>query len=66
EIVGMPDSNLLELAGIKGIAHPTLHRMARALADIALDGAQTLGEDYISSGDRQTASEYFDRVLAGH
>lgn len=66
EIVGVPDSNLLELAGIKGVAHPALHRMARALADIALDGAQTLGEDYISRDDRQTASEYFDRVLAGH
>ena len=64
EIVGMPDSNLLELAGIKGVAHPALHRMARALADIALDGAQTLGEDYISRVDRQTASDYFDRVLA--
>jgi glutamate--cysteine ligase len=64
EIVGTPSPELLELAGIKGVAHPALHRMARALADIALDGAQSLGENYISAQDVKIASDYFDRRLS--
>jgi glutamate--cysteine ligase len=64
EIVGTPSPDLLELAGIKGVAHPALRRMARALADIALDGAQSLGEDYISPRDVETAAAYFDRKLS--
>jgi len=64
EIVGTPSNDLLELAGIKGVAHPALRRMARALADIALDGAETLGEDYISRRDVETAATYFDRKLS--
>lgn len=64
EIVGTPNPDLLELAGIKGVAHPALRRMARTLADIALDGAQTLGEDYISRRDIETAAAYFDRKLS--
>jgi len=64
EIVGTPNSDLLELAGIKGVAHPALRRMARALADIALDGAQTLGEDYLSARDVETSAAYFDRRLS--
>ena len=63
EIVGTPNQDLLELAGIKGVAHPALRRMARALADIALDGAQALGEDYLSAQDVETAAAYFDRKL---
>src|SRR5205823_8957279 len=64
EIVGTPNYDLLELAGIKGVTHPALRRMARALADIALDGAQTLGKNYISARDVETASTYFDRKLS--
>jgi len=64
EIVGTPNPDLLELAGIKGVAHPALRRMARALADIALDGAHALGGDYISRGDIETAAAYFDRRLS--
>ena len=64
EIVGTPNYNLLELAGIKGVAHPALRRMSRALADVALDGALALGEDYISARDIATAAEYFDRKLS--
>ena len=64
EIVGTPNPDLLELAGIKGVAHPALRRMARALADIALDGAATLGEDYLSRRDVETAAAYFDRRLS--
>jgi glutamate--cysteine ligase len=63
EIVGTPSIDLLELAGIKGVSHPALRRMARALADIALDGAESLGTDYLSSDDVKAASEYFDRVI---
>ncbi|MFL5502334.1 MAG: glutamate-cysteine ligase family protein [Gemmatimonadaceae bacterium] len=64
EIVGTPNPDLLELAGIKGVAHPALHRVSRALADIALDGAESLGENYISTRDRETAASYFDRKLS--
>jgi glutamate--cysteine ligase len=64
EIVGTPNPDLLELAGIKGVAHPALKRMARALADIALDGAQSLGKEYLSARDIDAASVYFDRVLS--
>ena len=63
EIVGTPSVDLLELAGIKGLSHPALRRMARALADIALDGAESLGTQYLSPADVETASEYFDRVI---
>jgi hypothetical protein len=38
--------------------------MSRALADIALDGAESLGENYISTRDRETAASYFDRKLS--
>ena len=65
EIVGTPSADLLELAGIKGLSHPALRRMARALADIALDGAVSLGTDYLSSADVEVATEYFDRVIPG-
>jgi hypothetical protein len=61
EIVGTPNYDLLELAGIKGVAHPALRRMARALADIALDGAESLGEDYISRRDIRSR----DLLIAG-
>jgi len=64
EIVGTPNPDLLELAGIKGVAHPALRRMARALADIALDGAEALGEDYLSRRDVEMATAYFDRRLS--
>jgi glutamate--cysteine ligase len=64
EIVGTPNPDLLELAGIKGVAHPALRRMARALADIALDGAESLGRDYLSAQDVESAAAYFDHKLA--
>ncbi|HEY4671250.1 MAG TPA: glutamate-cysteine ligase family protein [Gemmatimonadaceae bacterium] len=64
EIVGTPNPDLLELAGIKGVAHPALHRMCRALADIALDGAESLGDDYASARDVEIAANYFDRKLS--
>ena len=63
EIVGTPNVDLLELAGIKGLAHPALRRMARALADIALDGAESLGTQYLSRENVKTAAEYFDQVI---
>ena len=63
EIVGTPSIDLLELAGIKGLAHPALRRMARALADIALDGAEALGAEYLSADNVRTAAEFFDRVI---
>ena len=63
EIVGTPSTELLELAGIKGLTHPALRRMARALADIALDGAESLGSAYLSAVDVKAAAEYFDRVI---
>jgi glutamate--cysteine ligase len=63
EIVGTPSIDLLELAGIKGLGHPALRRMARALADIALDGAESLGPDYLAPDDVRTAAEFFDRVI---
>lgn len=64
EIVGTPSIDLLELAGIKGLSHPALRRMARALADIALDGAESLGTEYLAAEDVQAAAEYFDRALS--
>ena len=64
EIVGTPNVDLLELAGIKGLAHPALRKMARALADIALEGAESLGAEYLSREDVRTAADYFDRVFS--
>jgi hypothetical protein len=39
--------------------------MARALADIALDGAESLGPRYLSPEDVRVATDYFDRVISG-
>jgi len=64
EIAGSPNVDLLQLAGIKGVGDPLLRRMARALADIALDGAESLGRSYISATDVESAAAYFDRKLA--
>lgn len=64
EIVGAPSAELLELAGMKGLAYAPLRRMARALADIALDGAESLGTGYLSADDVGAAAEYFDRVIS--
>ena len=64
EIAGTPNVDLLQLAGIKGVGDPLLRRMARALADIALDGAESLGRSYISATDVESAAAYFDRKLA--
>ena len=66
EIVGAPNADLLELAGIKGLAHLALRRMARALVDIALDGARTLGPDYLAPADVEAATDYFDRVISAY
>lgn len=63
EIVGAPNADLLELAGIKGMGHPALRRMARALADIALDGASSLGPEYLTPENIETAAQYFDRMI---
>jgi hypothetical protein len=37
--------------------------MARSLADIALDGAESLGPDYLSADDVRTATEFFDKII---
>ena len=64
EIAGTPSVDLLQLAGIRGVGDPVLRRMARALADIALDGAESLGRSYVSATDVESAAAYFDRKLA--
>lgn len=64
-LIGTPSAELLELAGRVGLADSQMHSMTSRLAELALSGAKSLGEHYISEADIATAGEYFARALAG-
>ncbi len=61
EVVGTPRTALLHVAGARGLADNRLARMARELADIALDGCRRLGPGFISPADMEVAEAFFDR-----
>ena len=64
EIVGEPDAQLLERAGHLGLGHPTLARMARELAGVALGGAARLGAEFLSERYQGEAARYLSRLTS--
>ncbi|MEO8908774.1 MAG: glutamate-cysteine ligase family protein [Gemmatimonadaceae bacterium] len=63
ELLGSPSETLLERAGRLGLSDPDIHRIASELTALALSGAASLGEDYISPANLDIARVYFARVL---
>lgn len=62
EILGLPDPGLLERAGRLGLKDAEISTTATALCGLAIEGAERLGEDYISARHREEASSYFGGV----
>ena len=63
EIVRAPSEELLERAGRVGLADPEIRRVASELTQIALSGADRLGDAYVAGEDIAVAREYFDVAL---
>jgi glutamate--cysteine ligase len=61
DILGSPDISVLEIAGRAGLDDPAVQRTAVALADLALAGCESLGDQYISAADVESAADFFDR-----
>lgn len=64
EIVGDPDADLLERAGRRGVADPTLARLTRELAAVALRGCQRLGPTFFAERHLGLASDFFGTLTA--
>jgi glutamate--cysteine ligase len=61
EIAGEPDPGLLEVAGRDGVAHPEIGPGARALAEVALEGARGMAPGFFSAADLDAAEAFFAR-----
>jgi glutamate--cysteine ligase len=59
EILGLPDPDLLLRAGSHGLADREICGSAMALCEFSIEGAERLGEDYISKKHRDDAWTYF-------
>lgn len=62
EIVRKSDADLLERAGRLALGDPTLARMARELASVALSGCQRLGTGFLSERYQGEAADFFGRL----
>jgi glutamate--cysteine ligase len=62
-LLGAPSGELLERAGKKGVADPQIRAVVGTLTELALAGANTLGDDYLSGENIRVAREYFASVL---
>jgi glutamate--cysteine ligase len=62
EILELPSTDLLERAGRLGLKDAEISTTATALCELAIEGAERLGEDYISAHHREEALSYFERV----
>jgi len=60
-VLGAPDPDLLVRAGRDGLADPTLHATAQTLCNMALEGCDALGTEFVEQADLERAAEYFDR-----
>jgi glutamate--cysteine ligase len=65
-LIGANSQGLLERAGREGLKDAEIRRAVTRLAELALDGATRLGNEYISAADVQIAREYFLRRLSGY
>jgi glutamate--cysteine ligase len=59
EILGLPDPDLLLRAGSHGLGDREVWGSAMALCEFSIEGADRLGEDYISKQHRDDAWTYF-------
>lgn len=64
EIVGEPDADLLQRAGRLALGDPTLARMARDLATVALNGCRRLGTAFLSERYQSEAADFFGRLTS--
>jgi glutamate--cysteine ligase len=60
DLLGTPDTGLLERAGRLGLADPLIGRVATDLVDIALRGCADLGPGYFHPADVEQARAFFD------
>jgi glutamate--cysteine ligase len=61
DIIGAPDVSTLEIAGRVGLGDQALRQTAVELTDLALAGCESLGDQYISAADVDSAADFFDR-----
>jgi glutamate--cysteine ligase len=62
ETLGLPDPGLLERAGRLGLRDTEISTTVTALCSLAIEGAERLGDDYISARHRDEALSYFEGV----
>lgn len=60
DLLGDPDPSLLVSAGRDGLSDPSIARISRDLADLAMRGARSLG-GYFSGADLEEAEAFFSR-----
>ena len=61
DLLGTPDSGLLDRAGRLGLHDPAIARTANDLFDLALAGCRGLGSGYLHPSDLEQAIAFFDR-----
>jgi glutamate--cysteine ligase len=61
ELLGPPDSALLERAATSALGDPALADASRELVAIALAGCDSLGDDWLTPDDRARAEDFFAR-----
>ena len=63
-LAGAPSEKLLERAGRFGFGDREIARILPRLVELALTGAERLGEDYLSAAHVSTARQYFAQALS--
>jgi len=61
DLLGAPDTELLDKAGRLGLHDPAIARTASDLFDLALTGCRGLGSGYFHPSDLEQAVGFFDR-----
>ena len=60
EILARAEAPSLEIAGREGLSNPWIRETSIRLTDLALTGCESLGNQYISAGDIESAARFFD------
>lgn len=58
-LTGEPDSDLLVVAGVRGLGDGSLRGIAEQLASLAIEGCRALGSSYIADHQVAQAAEFF-------
>jgi glutamate--cysteine ligase len=61
DLVGQPNPELLQRAGVDGLADPDIGDVARDLFEIALEGCDRFGPEFVAERDIEVARAFFDR-----